>query len=74
MSHPQVPHDGIRQLLNSDAKVLLFFDICKKNDKKMKIYLHNSKKSSNFASEIHETLVYVIQKVLFEEKQFWAVD
>ena len=48
MSHPQVPHDGIRQLLNSDAKVLLFFDICKKKYKKMKIYLHNSKKSGNF--------------------------
>ena len=39
----------------------------------MKIYLHNSKKCSNFAPDLHGILMYVVQKVLFEEKQFWAV-
>lgn len=56
------PIDGIRQLLNSDAKVLLFFYICKKNYKKMNIYLHNSKKSSNFELDLHGIIMYVVQK------------
>ena len=31
---------------------------------KKKIYLHNSKKSGNFAPDLHGILVYVVKKVI----------